>query len=149
MGFPFLRAYFRSAVRRASTSLPSRACFAHVRDVSESAPQGLLLPLGWTVSRETIFPLEVLGLVAHSLVRNVNGPGLSFRLGRDAASLPFSALLFGPPPPPALQPLECLVLLLPVTAFIRLRISTPEPIRHFYLLEAFVSGRPFARPQQI
>ena len=40
-------------------------------------------------------------------------------------------------------------LLLPVTAFIRLRISAPEPIRHFYLLEAFVSERPFARPQRL
>jgi len=40
-------------------------------------------------------------------------------------------------------------LLLPATAFIRLRISAPEPIRHFYLLEAFVSGRPFARPQRL
>ncbi len=40
-------------------------------------------------------------------------------------------------------------LLLPITAFIRLRISAPEPIRHFYLLEAFVSGRPFARPQRL
>ena len=42
-----------------------------------------------------------------------------------------------------------IALLLPVTAFIRLRISAPEPIRHFYLLEAFVSGRPFARPQRL
>jgi hypothetical protein len=40
-------------------------------------------------------------------------------------------------------------LLLPVTAFIRLRISAPEPIRHFYLLEASVSERPFARPQRL
>ena len=40
-------------------------------------------------------------------------------------------------------------LLLPVTAFIRLRISAPELIRHFYLLEAFVSERPFARPQRL
>jgi len=40
-------------------------------------------------------------------------------------------------------------LLLPVTAFIRLRISAPEPIRLFYLLEAFVSERPFARPQRL
>jgi hypothetical protein len=41
------------------------------------------------------------------------------------------------------------MLLLPVTAFIRLRISAPEPIRLFYLLEAFVSERPFARPQRL
>jgi hypothetical protein len=40
-------------------------------------------------------------------------------------------------------------LLLPVTAFIRLRISAPELIRLFYLLEAFVSERPFARPQRL
>ena len=40
-------------------------------------------------------------------------------------------------------------LLLPVTAFIRLRISAPKLIRHFYLLEAFVSERPFARPQRL
>jgi len=42
-----------------------------------------------------------------------------------------------------------IALLLPVTAFIRLRISAPEPIRLFYLLEAFVSERPFARPQRL
>jgi len=40
-------------------------------------------------------------------------------------------------------------LLLPVTAFIRLRIGAPEPIRLFYLLEASVSERPFARPQRL
>lgn len=42
-----------------------------------------------------------------------------------------------------------LALLLPVTAFARLRISAPEPIRCFYLLEAFASERPFARPQRL
>ena len=40
-------------------------------------------------------------------------------------------------------------LLLPVTAFIRLRIGAPELIRLFYLLEAFASKRPFARPQRL
>ena len=39
--------------------------------------------------------------------------------------------------------------MLPVTAFIRLRISAPKLIRLFYLLEAFVSERPFARPQRL
>jgi hypothetical protein len=45
--------------------------------------------------------------------------------------------------------LVMLTLLLPITAFIRLWISAPGPIRLIYLLEAFVSERPFARPQRL
>src|SRR5579864_1402792 len=40
-------------------------------------------------------------------------------------------------------------LLLPVIAFARLRINAPEPVCSFYLLEAFASERPFARPQRL
>jgi hypothetical protein len=40
-------------------------------------------------------------------------------------------------------------LLLPVTALGRLRISAPEPICSFYLLEAFASEQPLARPQRL
>ena len=41
------------------------------------------------------------------------------------------------------------VLLLPVAAFIRPRISAPEPICLFYLLEARVSKQTFARPHRL
>ena len=41
------------------------------------------------------------------------------------------------------------VLLLPVAAFIRPRISAPEPICLFYLLEARVSKQTLARPHRL
>jgi hypothetical protein len=40
-------------------------------------------------------------------------------------------------------------LLLPVTALIPLRIGAPKPIRLAYLLEAYASEQPFARPQRL
>jgi len=49
-------------------------------------PTGYSRAEGWVFSRETTSLQEVLGLVDYSRVRTYDVPGLSFRLGRGAAS---------------------------------------------------------------
>jgi hypothetical protein len=95
------RACFTSAVGRASTTLPSRACLAPVRDVRFGAPQGLAGPKDRSSLARRSALCEVPGLFDSSCVRARRRPGLSFRLGRDAASPRHRAHLLGLLPFPA------------------------------------------------
>jgi len=91
---------FTSAVDRASTILPSRASPRTRTGRVLRRSTGSHRTEGWAVSRETTSPLEVPGLFDSSCVRARFGPGLSFRLGRDAASPRHRAHLCGPSPFP-------------------------------------------------